>query len=132
MFGTLVQALEQGGGRMNNDLISRKALRKQFGYTDEWYKSRTVAQIIDNAPTVEQNWRFYYDHGYKQAERDLKRPTGEWIDEGQYAEGHSEHAYICKNCGYQIIENPSMIFENRYCKCCGADMRKETENEDSN
>lgn len=38
---------------MNDDLISRSALRKQFGYTDEWYKSRTVAQIIDNAPPIE-------------------------------------------------------------------------------
>ena len=51
-------------------------------------------------------------------------PQGEWVDEGQYAEGHSEHAYICKKCGYQIIENPNIIFENRFCKYCGADMRK--------
>lgn len=28
-------------------------MKKEFGYTDEWYKSRTVTQIIDNALTVE-------------------------------------------------------------------------------
>ena len=33
-------------------LIDADDLKKQFGYTDEWYKSRTVNQIIDNAPTV--------------------------------------------------------------------------------
>lgn len=74
---------------------------------------------------------FNFKEGYKQAILDGKtgysRPTGEWIDEGQYVEGHSEHAYICKNCGYQIIENPSMIFENRYCKYCGAKMKGEEE-----
>lgn len=53
------------------------------------------------------------------------RPQGEWIDEGQYAEGHSEHAYHCKKCGYHIIELPNTIFENRYCKNCGAKMRGE-------
>ena len=45
-----------------------------------------------------------------------ERPQGEWVDEGQYAEGHSEHAYLCKICGYQIIEN-------RFCKYCGATMK---------
>lgn len=54
-----------------------------------------------------------------------QRPHGEWIDEGQYAEGHGHHAYHCKNCGYHIIETTDMISENRFCKNCGADMRKE-------
>ena len=43
-----------------NDLISRKALIREIGRTDEWYKGRSICNIIDNAPTVEQ-------------------PTGEWI-----------------------------------------------------
>lgn len=64
-----------------------------------------------------------YKKGYEDAKKEFERAKGEWIDEGQYAESHSEHAYICKNCGYQIIKNPSMIFENRYCESCGADMR---------
>ena len=38
---------------MNNDLISREALKKVFGYTDEWYKGRTICAIIDNAPPIE-------------------------------------------------------------------------------
>ena len=36
-----------------NDLISRSELKKVFGYTDEWYKGRTICELIDNAPTVE-------------------------------------------------------------------------------
>ena len=105
---------------MNNDLISRSELKKALksnckpelchDYNTAWCESccRTndFEDLIDNAPTVEE------------------KPHGEWVDEGQYAEGHSEHAYICKKCGYQIIENPNMIFENRFCKYCGADMRK--------
>ena len=53
-----------------------------------------------------------------------ERPQGEWVDEGQYAEGHSEHAYTCKNCKTQIIEKPTNLIDNRFCKHCGADMRK--------
>lgn len=64
-----------------------------------------------------------YDDGYRRAQSIFERPQGEWIDEGQYAEGHSEHAYSCKNCGYHIIELPNTIFENQFCKHCGADMR---------
>ena len=92
----------------------------------------------DNAPTVEprieygtdgQPYRMFMSGGQVvpdvlQGWRYEERPQGEWIDEGQYAEGHSEHAYICKKCGYQIIENPNMLFENRYCKYCGVSMRK--------
>lgn len=56
-----------------------------------------------------------------------ERPQGEWVDEGQYAENYSEHAYFCKNCDYHIIEKPNMISENRFCKNCGADMRVKNE-----
>lgn len=30
----------------------------------------------------------------------------EWIDEGQYAEGHSEHYYQCRKCGKHRIDIP--------------------------
>jgi len=141
---------------MNNDLISRSELKKEFGYTDEWYKGRTVCAIIDNAPTVE--YPFYaeaYQTGYEEAKEELDKPigqifmkditeeekqhffnvwknvrlqvieiegnpTGDWIDEGQYAEGHSEHYYRCSECGGHIIA----LRVDDFCKHCGADMRK--------
>lgn len=74
---------------MNNDLISREALTEEMRKSineryPKWDKPITVANIatlifdvIDSAQSVEANWRFYYDHGYKQAERDLKRTQGE-------------------------------------------------------
>lgn len=52
-----------------------------------------------------------------------KRKVGKWIDEGQYAEGHSHHAYECSECGNHIIE----LKPDDFCKFCGADMRGEEE-----
>ncbi|MCQ2319252.1 MAG: DUF551 domain-containing protein [Bacteroidales bacterium] len=68
----------------NNDLISREALKKAI---DDYAEKRQdtllwqsdIEDLIDNAPTVEQNWKFYFEHGYKQAERDLKRTQDRWI-----------------------------------------------------
>ena len=48
-----------------------------------------------------------------------KEPQGEWIDEGQYAEGHSEHFYRCSECGGYIIA----LRVDDFCKHCGAEMR---------
>lgn len=35
-----------------DDLVSRSYLLTQFGYTDDWYKSRTVAGIIEDEPSA--------------------------------------------------------------------------------
>lgn len=132
---------------MNNDLISRSALKdraktmlKIIGEDNlsdyeqgKKYAFETAIDFIDNAPTVFScnacknmgNERECVNcHDYSNYVHYEERPQGEWIDEGQYAEGHSEHAYFCKNCNYEIIEKPNMISENRFCKNCGADMRK--------
>ena len=53
---------------MNNDLISRKALKKVFGYTDEWYKGRTICAIIDNAPPIETT--IYDEDEYEEEEEE--------------------------------------------------------------
>ena len=69
--------------------------------------------LVDSVPTVEQNWRFYYDHGYKQAERDLKRPQGEWIfTDNRWGLGNWE----CDSC-----HEYSNINSN-FCPKCGAKM----------
>ena len=92
---------------MSNDLISRKALKKEFGYTDEWYKGRTVCAIIDNAPTIEE------------------RPTGEWITWREAGNDiASDDRHECSHChdsaqwlsgGFELLSN--------FCPNCGADMR---------
>lgn len=45
--------------------------------------------------------------------------TGHWIDEGWYAEGHSEHAYRCSECEEQYI---GYVGEYKHCPNCGARM----------
>ena len=42
----------RNGTPITDDCISREWLKRAFPYTDEWYKSRVVAQVIDNAPTI--------------------------------------------------------------------------------
>ena len=82
---------------MNNDLISRSELKKVFGYTDEWYKGRTVCAIIDNAPTVEE------------------RPQGEWIKD----ENGIDRCSICfEKCQTFVMGKP----RDKFCINCGAKM----------
>ena len=53
-----------------------------------------------------------------------ERKMGRWVDDGQYAEGHSEHAYHCSECEKQYI---GFIVEFNYCPNCGARMGIENE-----
>ena len=50
-----------------------------------------------------------------------KQRTGWWIDEGLYAEGHSEHAYRCSKCDEHYI---GYVGEYKYCPNCGAKMEE--------
>ena len=96
----------------------KKALDEQMNFEENCRDS--VFDIIDDAPTVEQNWKFYYDHGYKQAERDLKRPQGEWEFDSEYTEfGNPYGTYKCSCCGGHSSD------KYPYCFWCGAEMRKE-------
>jgi len=47
---------------------------------------------------------------------------GKWIDDGWYAEGHSEHAYRCSKCDKNYI---GYVGEHKYCPNCGAKMEVE-------
>lgn len=96
---------------MNNDLISREDLRKNMEFIcmgimagTEPYNAPLTE--IDNAPTVPNE----YMRGYEAAEREYKRPQGEWnpID-----------AFVvrCSVCGVESFATP-------FCPKCGADMRK--------
>jgi len=67
----------------------RADLKEQKVYSRELHKYVVPVCDIDKAQAVEQDWRFYYNHGYKQAERDLKRPKGEW-DETSSEQEESE------------------------------------------
>ena len=51
-----------------------------------------------------------------------QQKIGKWIDDGWYAEGHSEHAYRCSKCDKNYI---GYVGEHKYCPNCGAKMEVE-------
>lgn len=122
----------------SGDLISREALKEQKVYSREIHKYVVPVCDIDKAEAVEQDWRFYYNHGYKQAERDLKRPKGEWK---LVVRDNKDIDVICPFCnrtrfpayshGYTIEELEEYLIRQhlpKFCEHCGADMRKESNN----
>lgn len=95
------------------DLISRRAaieaVRKisenpflKPDDTDRIWKSDAIEALRD-LPTVQS-----------------ERKDGEWIEEGFYADGHSEHAYRCSECGEHYI---GFCGEFNFCPNCGVDLR---------
>lgn len=108
---------------MNNDLISRSALKKTFteeccGCCDNCSHCMTEykCELIDNAPTVE--YPFYqeaYQTGYEEGKNE--RPQGEWI----HYLGCGIGKAVCSECG-QVGEI------KKYCGNCGAYMRGEVGN----
>ena len=114
---------------MNNDLISREALKKQLkakidlDQDDEFTRGYNIGisacvELIDNAPSVEvytctdlinENKK-----GFNTARRLYERPQGEWnyIQAGMC---------VCPFCG----ATPHKEYKN-FCAKCGADMRPQT------
>ena len=96
---------------MNNDLISRSALKKAINdFYDNHFKglvpnelityAKAVDNAIDNAPTAEE------------------RPQGEWIIDG--------HHICCNRCNEYICDTDreGNKIPDSFCPNCGADMRK--------
>ena len=122
---------------MNNDLISREALKKAIekafeeANLSEYEACVCVCEIydkqIDNAPTVELNESVIQEVLNKRCMTAVtneylialhgKRPQGEWID-------HSEDGYVeCPFCEH-LTTCEDNIDELHYCWNCGAKMRK--------
>ena len=93
-----IKALERPTG----DLISREALIREIGRTDEWYKGRSICNIIDNAPAVEE------------------RPQNKWV---KIFENPFTNGYVCPFCGHKIQVTEKFLPEVTECESCGADMR---------
>ena len=59
---------------------------------------------------------------------DEVRPTGHWIDDGFYAEGHSHKAFHCSKCGHNVLGFKEDL--SKFCPNCGCAMVEPQESED--
>lgn len=115
---------------MNNDLISREALKKALHnffdgkvIDEPAYILRDVFCYIEGAPTVPQVTVFAENASkeevadFKQElEKVLERPQGEWLKIGELG-----LAYKCNKCGEVDVVSTN------FCSNCGADMRGKEE-----
>lgn len=112
---------------MNNDLISREALKKALELTDynDIYDLTRTEQLIDNAPTVDISgsgffpYRTAFFNGVR-AGQATARTQGEWIRTGSLGNGNAR--YECSNCHRGDVQAESQ--EVPYCWHCGAKMQK--------
>ena len=93
---------------MNNDLISREALKEEVKtlFCPDGYKLMMLDRI-DNAPAVE--YPFYqeaYQTGYEEGQNAI--PQGEWVGDG---------FVFCNQCGCSHGTH-----KTNYCPNCGASM----------
>ena len=124
---------------MNNDLISREALKKalkEYKYCGFYDK---VIEIIDNAPTVDIKDQIAgaYNEGFmcgnKEAENARTqgkwyRTQGKWYRTGQsFIDPNKFRNYGCSVCRYELDEH--IREEPNFCPNCGAKMKGGADNE---
>ena len=134
---------------MNNDLISRSALKEALDrvqYTQEFciehqidysISMQMVGLVINNAPTVEpeetcmvdksnfskEQYKADIDNAYNCGYEKGKnsRPQNKWI---KIFENPFTNGYVCPFCGHKIQVTEQFLPEVTECESCGADMRK--------
>lgn len=125
---------------MNNDLISREALKKALRQR-QWHIDdiEEVMKIINNAPTVHhpncdicedkaKSYSMGFQDGYLTGK---ERPQGEWIITSEDTEGI--HHIACPFCKYEKGSDFEpyirVTFDKLppFCEKCGADMRGKEE-----
>jgi len=107
---------------MNNDLISRSALKEEFAKHEDrkGYLIGDWEDIIDNAPTVEPTFREVV--AYECGQKLVERPQGKWTEHYDSSDGFTW--LTCSRCMFKAYED-----DYNFCPNCGADMRKEANNE---
>lgn len=129
--------------RMNDDLISREALKKAMWNESHFIATFTgcvteearlgltfseIEKIIGNAPTVEQEC-YITGAQWDEFMKEHKRPHGEWIELETNPPNFLGHRfYICSKCNREIdVMTPDESLDDYpYCHC-GACMIKEEE-----
>ena len=121
---------------MNNDLISREALKELIeDKLDERYRWDTkltvcefkaiLEDVINNAPAVDFKAEFLRQRSTgKTGLPFIERPQGKWIED--------IYSYICPFCQMSIDSEVDYLypkgFSFNYCPNCGAQLSKENAN----
>ena len=117
---------------MNNDLISREALKiaiEQNQLVNAKLSVYDVLKIIDNTPAVEalitdkeikDFAKENFDLGYGIAKAKFSPKQGEWDETAEWRFTHYIKHYICNNCFKYAPHNSKTDF----CPKCGAKMQK--------
>lgn len=125
---------------MNNDLISREALKEAFEdctgdcacciHNTNDFK---YCGLIDNAQAVEPDcltckqyedgYVYGFNIGYNKAKSEFKRPQGKWKEYKLRNDIVVEYAFKCSNCK----EDSGLFYPTDFCPNCGADMRGDTQ-----
>lgn len=112
---------------MNNDLISREALKFKLGINfsrkpeaQEIYQH--LIDIVDDCPTIKTYCYFcgQTEHGQIE-ERNTKNNISKWIF--QY-ENYQGDVYMCESCCQEVFFLHNIKPDFDFCPYCGADMRK--------
>jgi len=92
-------------------------------YPDCMTKNGTLAisqSQIANVPTVDTTFKEVV--AYECGQKSVERPQGKWIEHYDSSDGFTW--LTCSRCMCKAYED-----DYNFCPNCGADMRKETENE---
>lgn len=106
-----------------------KAISELLGQAWERGYKYGYACGIENAPTVDTYTeddvktaiKEGHQVGYEMAKAKFERPTGEW------KQISPAKIYECTNCGRNVMTGDIECYQ--FCHSCGADMRKEAEND---
>ena len=105
---------------MNNDLISREALKKVLKEKFDDFIPEGVYDEIDNAPTVDtytiEDIQEVRENALILGAKLAQRPQGEWIEHHIKGKDFFGNGFICE-CG-RIVKQ-----KENFCPNCGADMR---------
>lgn len=80
---------------------------------------QVVLDMLADIDTETDGVGFYYKHYVEYIKNlpSVQPKRGHWIDEGFYAEGHSEHAFMCSKCSKHYI---GYAGDFKWCPYCGS------------
>ena len=107
-------------------LIDADALRAEFQAIldrGDMFCEYDIVGMVDKAPTIEPAFREVV--AYECGQKSVERPTGHWVNGYK-----SFNCSVCGKIAYSWNHFGEYIqVKSNFCPNCGADMRKEAEND---